>query len=166
MFTGKFEKFDIEELESFFELYDNKTNQNPFFPLVLERHYNISHFDLTRAIQKTLCNEIALLKAEIADLKKKKKRDVFTPPTLQECIDYAKEKNMKNLDVLEYWESRETTGWCLKNGAKIKSWIADINKMNRKGYYDYANTKTATGTHKPNTDTARRNAGAIQEDNV
>lgn len=163
MFTGKFEKFDIEELESFFELYDNKTNQNPFFPLVLESKYNISNFDIIRAIQKTLYNEIASLKAEIADLKKKKKRDVFTPPTLQECIDYAKEKNFVGMNVQEYWKSRGRTDWCLANKAKIKKWALDMDLMYEKGYY--GNSKTVVGSHKPNTDTARRNAGAIQEDN-
>lgn len=163
MFTGKFEKFDIEELESFFKFYEDKTKQSPFFPLALESKYNISNFDIIRAIQKTLYNEIASLKAEIADLKKKKKRDVFTSPTLQECIDYAKEKNMTNINVQDYWDARERTNWCLASGAKIKKWTLDMNLMNRKGYY--ANTKTITGTHKQNTDTARRNAGAIQEDN-
>lgn len=112
---------------------------------------------------KALIEKVTHLENEIADLKKKKKRDVFTPPTLQECIDYAKEKNMTNINVQDYWDARERTSWCLASGAKIKKWTLDMNLMNRKGYY--ANTKTITGSHKQNTDTARRNAGAIQEDN-
>jgi len=112
---------------------------------------------------KPLIERVLYIENEIADLKKKKKRDVFTTPTLQECIDYAKEKNMTNINVQDYWDARERTNWCLVSGAKIKKWTLDMNLMNRKGYY--ANTKTITGSHKPNTDTARRNAGAIQEDN-
>lgn len=112
---------------------------------------------------KPLIERVLYIENEIADLKKKKKRDVFTPPTLQECIDYAKEKNMTNINVQDYWDARERTSWCLASGAKIKKWTLDMNLMNRKGYY--ANTVKINGSNKPNTDTARRNAGAIQEDN-
>lgn len=111
---------------------------------------------------KPLIERVLYIENEIADLKKKKKRDVFVPPTLQECIDYAKEKNL-TLNVQDYWESRERTGWCLASGAKIKKWTLDMNQMNRKGYY--GNAKGNFRHNQSNTDTARRNAGAIQEDN-
>lgn len=68
--------------------------------------------------------------------KEPKPKKVFTPPTVQETVDYAKvihEKNPLNQKMLKQWYEYRTDGeWKDKAGRRITNWKLDLNAWVRR----------------------------------
>jgi len=97
----------------------------------------------------------------ISDIEKSKRGKLFKPPTLEEAKEYAEQKKLIDFDVETWLLARETAGWIMRSGVKIKNWKMDMLKMNREGYYRVNKNGIGSDTKKYKTDVERRNEAAI-----
>ncbi|MEN9655241.1 MAG: hypothetical protein RL311_149 [Bacteroidota bacterium] len=102
---------------------------------------------LTRQIVKDKIIEID------RSIKPTKARSIFTPPTVQEILDYSSLNNL-NIDAEHFYDHFESNGWLISGRSKMKNWEAAVRnwsrnplnntKQNRHEKQQFANpTKTA-----------------------
>ena len=65
----------------------------------------------------------------------------FTPPTLEEVIEFCKEKGYKCFDCQKYHSLRVMNEWTNNQGRKILNWKADINTA--ESFKNFQRPKTA-----------------------
>lgn len=68
-------------------------------------------------------------------------RKSFTPPTLEEVIEFCKEKCYKYFDCQKYHSLRVMNEWTNNQGRKILNWKADINTA--ESFKNFQRPKTA-----------------------
>ena len=97
-----------------------------------------------------------------------KKREVFTPPTLDEIKQFIQETNSP-VDPEKFYYNYETSGWVLSNGRKMKNWQAAIKKWeSNEGRFDNGprngrGSGSPEGNHGQNKpDYSKFSAGIIQ----
>jgi len=62
---------------------------------------------------------------ELFKFMKTRKTTRFSPPTLQECIDYFKEKGSNQSEAETFWNFYETKGWMVGKN-KMKKWHSAV----------------------------------------
>lgn len=97
-----------------------------------------------------------------------KKREVFTPPTLDEIKQFIQETN-SSVNPEKFYYNYETSGWVLSNGRKMKNWKAAVKKWEQnEGRFDHGSgngrgSGSPEGNHGQNKpDYSKFSAGIIQ----
>ena len=71
---------------------------------------------------------------KLADLTQlKRKRKVFTPPTIAEVKEYCKERN-NGIDAALFIAYYKTRGWYLSKGVKMKDWKSAITTWEKNSH--------------------------------
>ena len=76
-------------------------------------------------------------KAAVAAATKKRKKAVFTPPTIEEVAAHVATRTVK-IDPEEFWHHYEARGWKFKNGRTMTSWKSSVvtwEKNEKKGAF-------------------------------
>ena len=94
-------------------------------------------------VKVTECNGID--KENEKDKSKKKNNKVFTPPTLEEVKEYAKEKGY-DIDCEFFWNYYDSANWTRKNGDPVVSWkqtMVTWSKKDNDKRRDHGNAQTS-----------------------
>lgn len=79
----------------------------------------------------------------------------FTPPTLEEVMEYCKERN-NGIDPIQFFDFYEANGWIQGKGKPIKDWKAAVRTWERNGVVttnssrNGQRTETKNATGRPN----------------
>ena len=90
---------------------------------------------------KSECDLVAYCKKCVrAYTEPEKKKEEFTPPTLEEVRDYVKEKNY-NLDVEKFHRYYTESNWRDARGKQVKNWKLKLMVWDRPKHSNFADNR-------------------------
>lgn len=96
---------------------------------------------VTDTTPKSECDLIAYCKKCVrAYTEPEKKKEEFTPPTLEEVRDYVKEKNY-NLDVEKFHRYYTESNWRDARGKQVKNWKLKLMVWDRPKPSNFADSR-------------------------
>lgn len=118
----KHQHFNTNMKKSALEVYLNLPESLQIEGFTVDRNNPLKAFETLSNHYGTVRKIEVEIEEELEEEKRRGKKKVFTAPTIQEVIDYFKEKGYTEESAKRAWEYYEAGNWKDSQGNQVKSW--------------------------------------------